>query len=275
MTALTGPRALTQYSTDTIPAKSWGLVATSQTVYPNAFCGRDSSGTLAPMGSSIGLRAEGFAEIPAGVSSQAAGTTLTLQHGCRWLKNSSAPDAITDAHIGRACYAVDDQTVALTQGEGATIRALAGIIVAYDSTLGVAVLVGPTVKAGAAIQKLEQVIEFSDLTAAAVTEAIALGTLPATAYVLSHEIYIETLFSGASASACVLDIGGTDVDAIVDGHDVFTGAATGRLTGSTLGVHSEGYFGSQAMVATFTATGDDVADLTAGKLTITIPYLVF
>lgn len=48
----------------------------------------------------------------------------------KWL-NSSAGDAILDDDIGKQCFIVDDQTVALTSG-GST-RSVAGIIYGVDS----------------------------------------------------------------------------------------------------------------------------------------------
>lgn len=277
MTALSANRNTADFGAGSVPAKSSGIILTGARIYKGALIGRNASGTLQPASADATLRIEGIAvdePVPGAVAP--ANINLNLDWGAYYFKNSTGVDIIAADDIGKLCYAQDDQTVALTQGEGTGIRPLAGTIVGFDSSLGspVAVLIGAPYQ-GARISKLEQVIEHSDLTAAAVSEAISLGTLPAGAYVLSHEIYIETLFSGASASAVVLDIGGTDPDAIVNGHDVFTGAATGRLIGSTLGVHPEGYFGGEAMEALFVATGDDVADLTAGKLTITIPYIIY
>lgn len=267
MTALSANRNTLRVGEGATPDLSF-TVAAATTLYKGALVGIDASGLANDATASPLLRVTGIAKEQA-----TSGETVNVEQGVFYFKNSAGGDAIAADDFGKPCYAVDDQTVALTQGEGTGLRPLAGTIVGYDATKGVAVLVG-AVNHGARVQKIEQVIEHSDLTAAATSEAIALGTLPANAWVLGHEIYIETLFSGGSASACVLDIGGTDADAIVDGHDVFTAAATGRLTGSTLGVHSAGYFGGEAMKATFAATGDNVVDLTAGKLTVTIPYIV-
>lgn len=273
MTALSANRNTRRVGEGFAVDLSFGVAASTK-LYKGALVGIDASGYANDATASPLLRVVGIAKDLADNSSGSANAiSVNVEQGVFYFQNSTGGDAIAADDFGKPCYAVDDQTVALTGGEGSSIRPLAGTIVGYDASYGVAVLVG-AVNQGARVQKLEQVIEHSDLTAAATSEAIALGTLPANAWVLGHEIYIETLFSGGSVSACVLDIGGTDVDAIVDGHDVFTGAATGRLTGSTLGVHSAGYFGSEAMKATFTSTTDNVVNLTAGKLTVTIPYLV-
>lgn len=53
------------------------------------------------------------------------------ERGCFKFANSADADEITHAHIGQACYAVDDQTVALTDDEGAL--SLAGAIADVDA----------------------------------------------------------------------------------------------------------------------------------------------
>ncbi len=99
--------------------------------------------------------------------------------------------------------------------------------------------------------------------------------LPTGAVVLAVEINIATLFSGGGATAVAVDIGGTDTDALCDGHDVFTGASTGRLSPSTYGVHQMGVFSAEQLSITFTPDGShDLADLDAGDLTVTIWYTV-
>jgi len=63
-----------------------------------------------------------------------ASNTLTVESESgifRW-GNSSAGDAITAGHIGLACFMVDDQTVALTDGTGT--RSKAGTIYDVDAT---------------------------------------------------------------------------------------------------------------------------------------------
>jgi hypothetical protein len=273
MTALAANRNIARVGEGIAPDLSFG-VAASTLLYKGALVGIDESGYANDATTSPLLRVTGIAIDEADNSAGLANAiSVNVKQGVFYFKNSTGGDAIAADDFGKPCYAVDDQTVALTGGEGTGIRPLCGTIVGYDSTLGVAVLVG-AVNQGARLQKLEQTIEHGDLTAAATTEAVALGTLPAGAWVLDHEIYITTLFSGGSVATCTLDIGGTDTDAIVDGHDVFTGAATGRLRGSTLGVHPTGYFSSQAMVATFTSTTDNLVNLSAGALVVTILYIV-
>lgn len=131
--------------------------------------------------------------------------------------------------------------------------------------------------AAIALNKRTVTIGHADLTSAVNGEAQAINigaALPANAVVLAHEVNVGTLFSGGDASAVTLDIGGTDADAIVDGMDVFTGAATGALVG-TAGVHPKGKFSAEQLKATFvTDAGHALAGLDAGELTITVWYSV-
>jgi len=131
--------------------------------------------------------------------------------------------------------------------------------------------------AAKAVQKRTVTVGHADLTDAVNGEAQVLnvGTaLPANAVVLGHDVFVTTLFSGGSVSAVTVDIGGTDADAIVDGMDVFTGAATGALTG-TAGVHPRGKFSSQQLTATFLPDGGHtLLALSAGALTITVWFFV-
>jgi len=132
--------------------------------------------------------------------------------------------------------------------------------------------------AAIALAKKEVTIGHADLTEAAngVTQAINIGTaLPANAIVLRAEVNIATLFSGGGASACKLDIGGTDIDAIAAQMDVFTGAATGALTPTPAGVHQAGKFSAEQLVATFDVdAGHALLGLDAGALTITVWYSI-
>ncbi len=65
----------------------------------------------------------------------------TVERGIFRFANSTSTDAITTAEIGKACYAVDDLTVAKTDGTGT--RSIVGIVDHIDDS-GVWVLVDPT-----------------------------------------------------------------------------------------------------------------------------------
>lgn len=130
---------------------------------------------------------------------------------------------------------------------------------------------------GTGVQKRTVTVGHADLTAAVngTAQAVNIGAaLPANAQVLAHEVDVTTLFSGGGATAVKLDVGGTDADAIVTQQDVFTGAATGKLSGPA-GVHRQGGFSAEQLVATFTPDGSHtLLGLTAGAATITVWYTV-
>jgi hypothetical protein len=129
----------------------------------------------------------------------------------------------------------------------------------------------------AVVQKKTVTITEATLTAAVngQAQAVNVGTaLPTNAVVIAHEVNVATLFSGGSATAVKMDLGGTSTTAIVNQLDVFTGAATGALSPRT-GAHAQGKFSAEQLVATFTPdAGHTLAGLTAGSLTITVWYVV-
>lgn len=127
---------------------------------------------------------------------------------------------------------------------------------------------------GMRIKKRQLQVEHSDLTAAATTESVDIGAaFGAGVVVVGAYLDVTTLFSGGSVSAITAEVGikGGDTNSIVDAMDVFTGAATGIKT--AYGVGPAGYYGAITPAILFTATGDNVVNLTAGDLTVTIIYL--
>lgn len=72
------------------------------------------------------------------------------RRGCFKFTNSAGGDEITHAHIGLACYAEDDQTVALTDDTGS--RQLAGAIADVDDDGDVWVQVMPGAQGPQGIQ---------------------------------------------------------------------------------------------------------------------------
>lgn len=146
---------------------------------------------------------------------------------------------------------------------------------ALDAAQGLGSTVGGNVDA--VVQKRTVAIGEADLTNAVNGSAQVLNVgavLPANAVVVAHEVNVATLFSGGSASAVKVDVGGTAATAIVNQMDVFTGAATGALSPRT-GAHAQGKFSAEQLVATFTPDGGhSLANLTAGALTVTVWFYV-
>lgn len=142
MTALSAERSTNKYSPNPMPDHIVVNVAASTKIYKGALVGIDINGRAVAGTSVAASRVIGRAEETVDNSSGAADAkTVKVNIGVFYFANSSSTDAITSAHIGRDCYVVDDQTVALTPGSGAYRRA--GTIVAVDSAMGgVAVFVG-------------------------------------------------------------------------------------------------------------------------------------
>lgn len=111
-------------------------------------------------GGMVALNAAGYLQPPQAVGSVACvgraentvdnslglAGALTAQIGIgafKWFQGSG-PDAITAANVYQRCYAIDDQTVGLTNGSGSgAVRPLAGIVLNVDADNGVWVLMGP------------------------------------------------------------------------------------------------------------------------------------
>lgn len=127
--------------------------------------------------------------------------------------------------------------------------------------------------AGYDIQKVSLTVGHADLTAAATSQVVNIGSaaLPSGAYIVGRTIALATAFSGGGAGAVSVDIGGTDADAIVDGESLFTGATTAKA--GTSGINPNGALGGQQITATF-ISDVNVVLLTAGSVTIDVLYVV-
>lgn len=180
---------------------------------------------------------------------------------------------------GTNCTVVAFRTAAQNGGgAGAMIGLLASLTTTDKATI-VAALNEVNALAVAAIGAVKRTVTVghADLTDAVNGEAQVINVgdvLPANAVVLAYEVNIATLFSGGGATAVKLDVGGTDIDAMIAQMDIFTGAATGALSPRT-GVHAEGKFSAEQLVATFTPDGaHTLLALDAGALTINVWYFV-
>ena len=115
-------------------------VAAVVKIYAGALVVLDSAGNAKPGVAATGLIAVGRAEVQVDNSSgSAADLTVKVRRGLYRWGNSASTDEITKAEIGDACFIVDDQTVAKTDGSGA--RSPAGFVEDVDAQ-GVWVLTG-------------------------------------------------------------------------------------------------------------------------------------
>lgn len=127
MAPLTEARRTKQRSGD---RRSFG-VAASVLIYQGAMVAVDANGFATPMATSTTLQGVGRAEAQADNSSGANGAiTVEVGAGIYPFANSAAADEINKDDIGKVCYGVDDQTVALTDGTGT--RSPAGTIFDVD-----------------------------------------------------------------------------------------------------------------------------------------------
>jgi hypothetical protein len=115
----------------------------------------------------------------------------------------------------------------------------------------------------------------ADLTAAALTEALALATLPPKACVLGVGVDLATPFTGGGAGAVSVDIGTSgDVDALIDGSNLFAAAVDGQASTRPLGIApNHRYESGASLIATF-ISDVNVVGLTAGACTIHVYYSV-
>lgn len=127
MTALTEDRN-TQRFTGEVEKHQ---VAAAQLIYGGAIVMRNAAGYVVKGATALGLRGVGRAEERVDNSTGAAGDkSIKIREGVFRFANSAAGDAITIADIGKLCFAVDDQTVAKTNGTNT--RSPAGIVETVD-----------------------------------------------------------------------------------------------------------------------------------------------
>lgn len=115
-------------------------VAATKKLFAGSLVALSATGYATPGAAALGLIAVGVAEEQVDNSAGADGAkTVHVRRGLFRFTNSGGGDAIARTEVGQACYIVDDQTVAKTDGGGA--RSPAGFVEDVDDD-GVWVLVG-------------------------------------------------------------------------------------------------------------------------------------
>lgn len=110
-----------------------GAVAAAVKIFAGAIVMRNAAGFLTPGATATGAIGAGRAEARADNSSGGAGAIdARFRPGIFRFANSAAGDLITAAEVGKACWIVDDQTVAKTSAT--STRSRAGIVRALDAT---------------------------------------------------------------------------------------------------------------------------------------------
>lgn len=107
-------------------------VAANVKIYAGALVAANATGYATPGATATTLTYLGRAEESADNTGGADGakTCLVRRRTAFKFKNSGA-DAVTQASLGKACYIVDDETVAATNG--GNTRSAAGIVVGLDA----------------------------------------------------------------------------------------------------------------------------------------------
>lgn len=107
-------------------------VAADTIIYQGAMVAINASGYAVPASTATTLKIVGRAEETADNRNGAAGAiNVTTKRGVFRYGNSASTDAIARKDAESTCYAVDDQTVALTNGTNT--RSAAGIIHDVDA----------------------------------------------------------------------------------------------------------------------------------------------
>jgi len=110
-------------------------LAAAVLIYKGALTAIDASGNLVPADDDTALTVVGVSEDHRDNTLGDAGDlSATVRRGVFQFENSGGGDEITAAHVGRLCYAEDDQTVALTADLAGTARPIAGRIVDVESS---------------------------------------------------------------------------------------------------------------------------------------------
>ncbi len=163
---------------------------------------------------------------------------------------------------------------------GASLIGIADVATVFTATTVEAALaeVKTLVDAGVALAKKSVHITHATFTddVDGEVQTVNIDTaLPANAVVLGHSIVVATPFTGGSVSSVLLDIGGTDIDAITAALELVTDQPTATEKKAAIGVMPQGAMSAQQLVATFTPdVGHDLEDLTAGDVTITVWYSI-
>lgn len=151
MTALAADRP--NQATIETKSRAFDEVAATVPIYVGAMVSMDSAGRCRPARATSSDKVVGVAT--RAIPSQSAGAPAdggkvdVDSDSFHRFANSASADAITDAHVGRNCYVVDDQTVALTSNGGARPRAGKihkvddGVFVDFASPPNLQVVVGP------------------------------------------------------------------------------------------------------------------------------------
>ncbi len=191
-------------------------------------------------------------------------TTFQLDDALEWQE----VDDDASAAAAAAAAAQDDATQALADASAAQADATQALADAATAQ---------TAADAATLGKRTLTIGHADLTDADGSQTLNIGaTLPANARIMAVEMRALTPFSGGTAGSVTVDVGTSgDVDALIDGADLFAAAVDGGPATMPQGVRPNKMFASAgAQLIATVAADDDVADLDAGSVIIDVLYVV-
>ena len=122
------------------------------------------------------------------------------------------------------------------------------------------------------------VVNESDLTDADAAETLDFAApIPEGSYIIGTRVGLTTEFTGGAVADFTCDVGfPADIDALVNGADVFAAPVGGEASLRPLGISPNmlvtGDATARTPSATFLCASDDVADATAGDCVVTILY---
>lgn len=166
----------------------------------------------------------------------------------------------------------------------ANVAAVTGVLPGANQALAVAGVSQGAVSAAQAtaidaalpVSKKTLTADHTTITTAGASQAINIGTaLPANARIVGVDLHTYTAFSGGTVGDFTVDIGTAgDVDALIDGADLFAAAVDGGPATIPKGIRPNKSLSAAQLIATFMCGSDDVADATAGAITIDVLYTV-
>lgn len=143
MTAATTRVGISRWGDGPAPTGGAGKLAANAVIKRGYHCAYNSTGYLVPFTASNTLKSAGIALMDADNTGGADGAiSIELSWGCHEQSIGTAGDALTDADISAAVYAIDNATIGKTSGSGA--RSFAGIFMGLNPETGRGrVIVGP------------------------------------------------------------------------------------------------------------------------------------
>lgn len=165
-------------------------------------------------------------------------------------------------------------------GKGASLIGIedAGNIITATDVEAALAEIKTLVDAGMVVGKRTVTVAHGDLTDGDTSQTINIGAvLPANARIVGVDLRELTDFSGGGTASLTVDVGTAgDIDALIDGADLFTGSAVdGGPSTIPQGIRPNKTMGAAQLIATFVCDGGHVlSDFTAGSVTIDVLYTV-